>query len=57
MIANAIDAAYARGLRDAAGVADDYRENAGGSESYRQACRHISERLAAAILKLEKTDV
>jgi hypothetical protein len=29
-------------LEAAAKVADDYYENAGGSESYRNACRHVA---------------
>jgi hypothetical protein len=49
--ADALDAAYARGLRDAAGVALSYRE------VDRFIVNETANRIAAAILKLEKTVV
>lgn len=34
-----------QGRKQAAAIADLYREEAGGSESYKSACRHIAEAL------------
>jgi len=44
---------YERGLREAAELALQYRDDAGGSQSYKQACHHINK---AILAKLEKTD-
>ena len=40
-------ATFAQGVEAAAKVADRYREEAGGSQSYRQACRHIAQTIRA----------
>lgn len=41
--------AFNRGLEEAAKIARQYREEAGGSESYRSACQHIAEAITRAL--------